>query len=779
MSDINVTVTNAGSSNVTATSSSTYTATVGNGGSVNVAVGTVSPGNATVVAGTLAINSTTTLAPGSSAYVKNVGTAYAASLDIGIPSGNASTVQVGSTTTLDSGNASVTGTTNGSTLTLAFAIPRGAAGANGTNGTNGTTPTFTASASTLSAGSSATVTTTTTNGGANVALAFGIPQGAAGSGGGSNLTLSDATPSALGTAAAGSSTSASRSDHTHALPSLSTLGAAAANHSHSYVTALNNLTGGLTLAAGSNVTLTANGSTLTIDSTASGGSLGENASIDGGNYTGVIVQAGTITIVTQPQSTTATDSQVKTAAFSVVVASYSTPSYQWQVSTDTGSTWANISNATTSTLSLTGLISTDNGNRYRVVVSATGAASATSNGATLTVSGGTIQITSQPSNQTSSNRSAQFSVTATVTPSGTLSYQWQKSESGTTSWANVSGATNAILSLSDLLRASDNGDKYRVVVSAENAYSVTSSEVTLTVPVPRIVISSQPTNQTASGGVATLSVTAAPDEPAALRYDWQTSSDSGQTWTSLFDINAVTPNAGSPSLQLSGLSDSLDNGTYYRVVIFSNTVGPGVISSAAMLTVAQSGMGSLRITQQPFSQTITQDSGSVTFSVTTSTTGGSPSYQWQRSSDGVTWANITGGTASSLTQNGLTVSDYGTRYRVIVGLNGQNVTSREAYVAVLYSISITQQPANQTASNGTATFRISAVPQNSASPYYIWEKSTDNAVTWMTAQEGTSNTLNLTGLTQSSNGNKYRATVYVYGSLYQPVTSNTVTLTVS
>jgi hypothetical protein len=321
MSDINVTVTNAGSSNVTATSSSTYTATVGNGGAVNVAVGTVSPGNATVVAGTLAINSTTTLSPGASAYVKNVGTAYAASLDIGIPSGNASTVQVGSTTTLDSGNASVTGTTNGSTLTLAFAIPRGTNGINGTNGTNGVTPTFTASASTLSAGSNATVTATTTNGGANVALAFGIPQGAAGSGGGSNLTLSDATPSALGTASAGTSTLASRSDHTHSLPTIAyanlsgvpanfptnttlvsglSAGYSAANHGHNYVTSLNNLTGGLTLAAGSNVTLTTNGSTLTLSSSAGG--LGANDAVDGGDYIGEILNG--ITFSVQPSSQT-------------------------------------------------------------------------------------------------------------------------------------------------------------------------------------------------------------------------------------------------------------------------------------------------------------------------------------------------------------------------------------------------------------------------------------------------------------------------------------------
>jgi large repetitive protein len=385
MSDINVTVTNAGAAKVAVSGGSTVNATVGNGGAVNVSTGTISPGNATVVSGTLAINSVTTLAAGSSAYVKNdAGTAYAAKLDIGIPAGPATNVTVGSTTTIDSGNASVTGTTSGNNLTLAFAIPRGATGdagsngTNGTNGTNGVTPTITASATTLSAGSSATVTATTSNGGANVALAFGIPRGsdgAAGSGGGASL--SDATPSALGTASAGTSTTASRSDHVHLLPSLSTLGAAAASHSHNYVTALNSLTGALTLAAGTGVTLTASGSTITISSSGSGSS-----DVDGGDYTGTLVYDRTITITQQP-----TDQSAVSGAATVSVTATASPSgtlaYQWQLYQN--SAWANVTGGTSSSLALTGLTNSNNGDRYRCVISAQSAASVTSGEAVIGV----------------------------------------------------------------------------------------------------------------------------------------------------------------------------------------------------------------------------------------------------------------------------------------------------------------------------------------------------------------------------------------------------------
>jgi hypothetical protein len=68
------------------------------------------------------------------------------------------------------------------------------------------------------------------------------------------------------------------------------------------------------------------------------------------------------------------------------VSSGQTISYQWQLSTDAGSNWTNISGATTSTLSLSGLTTADSGKRYRVSASATGATTVNSQAAILTVS---------------------------------------------------------------------------------------------------------------------------------------------------------------------------------------------------------------------------------------------------------------------------------------------------------------------------------------------------------------------------------------------------------
>ena len=75
---------------------------------------------------------------------------------------------------------------------------------------------------------------------------------------------------------------------------------------------------------------------------------------------------------------------------------------------------------------------------------------------------------------------ATFSVTASVT-SGSVSYQWQKREAGTTTWSDIALATSASFTTSATAVAIDNGDLYRCVVSAPNANPVTSKSAKLTV----------------------------------------------------------------------------------------------------------------------------------------------------------------------------------------------------------------------------------------------------------------------------------------------------------
>lgn len=94
-----------------------------------------------------------------------------------------------------------------------------------------------------------------------------------------------------------------------------------------------------------------------------------------------------------------------------------------------------------------------------------------------------ITISSQPANTSVvAPATATFSVTAAATLGGTLSYQWQKQESGAGAWSNISGATSSSYTTGATTVLDDNTDKYRVIVSATlGATSVTSNAATLTV----------------------------------------------------------------------------------------------------------------------------------------------------------------------------------------------------------------------------------------------------------------------------------------------------------
>lgn len=98
-----------------------------------------------------------------------------------------------------------------------------------------------------------------------------------------------------------------------------------------------------------------------------------------------------------------------------------------------------------------------------------------------------ITISGQPPNRSlSAGASTTFPVTATTNDGGSLSYQWQLSTNGGTSYSNIanggvySGATTATLAVSDVTGL--DGRRYRVVItSSGGAASVTSSAGILTV----------------------------------------------------------------------------------------------------------------------------------------------------------------------------------------------------------------------------------------------------------------------------------------------------------
>jgi len=91
----------------------------------------------------------------------------------------------------------------------------------------------------------------------------------------------------------------------------------------------------------------------------------------------------------------------------------------------------------------------------------------------------TITITTQPTNQTTSQGDATFTVVAAATV-GSVTFQWQRRTTTGGRFTNVSGATSASLVLAGQT-ASANGHEYRVKLnSTAGATEVISNEVTLT-----------------------------------------------------------------------------------------------------------------------------------------------------------------------------------------------------------------------------------------------------------------------------------------------------------
>lgn len=281
------------------------------------------------------------------------------------------------------------------------------------------------------------------------------------------------------------------------------------------------------------------------------------------------VVAPAIAVQPAAQAATAPDP----ASFSVT-ASGTAPSYQWQLSTDGGTTWADIAAATAASYG-TGTTSTAmSGQLYRVVVSNAGG-SATSAAAALTVNppAAAPAFTVQPADRSViAGSAAVFTVVATGTPTPAL--QWQRSSDGGVTWADIASATGADHNTGPV-SALQNGERYRAV-AVNSSGSATSNAATLTVAVPAAPsFTAQPGNVTIVAGQGAQFSVAVTGTPTPT-LQWQLSTDGGASWG---NINGATGDV----LSLPAGVPLADNGRQFRVVA-SNGSGSAT-SNAAVLTV--------------------------------------------------------------------------------------------------------------------------------------------------------------------------------------------------
>ncbi|MEO6584123.1 MAG: T9SS type A sorting domain-containing protein, partial [Ferruginibacter sp.] len=199
---------------------------------------------------------------------------------------------------------------------------------------------------------------------------------------------------------------------------------------------------------------------------------------------GAVTQTTTVNFVVSPGAAPVITSQPVSqtvctganAAFTV--AATGATIYQWQVSTNGGVTFTNIAGANGTTYTLSAVTLAQNNYLYHVVLS-TLCGTVTSANAMLIVNNSLVAIITQPENtQTCIGDGASLSVSATSPSPQSITYQWQVSVNGGV-FTDIPGATSSTLSVAGT--STNNGNRYRVVVSGPPCGSVTSNSVSFTV----------------------------------------------------------------------------------------------------------------------------------------------------------------------------------------------------------------------------------------------------------------------------------------------------------
>ncbi|MBS1510527.1 MAG: T9SS type A sorting domain-containing protein [Bacteroidetes bacterium] len=447
-----------------------------------------------------------------------------------------------------------------------------------------------------------------------------------------------------------------------------------------------------------------------------------------------------------------------------VTATGTSLTYQWQVSTNGGGTWTNLTNGapystvTTSTLNITGATATLNGYQYRCVLGSACTA-VNSASATLTVNSAPA-ITTQPSAVTAcAGNNAVFSVVASGTG---LTYQWQESTNGGGTWNNIvdggvySGSSTTTLTLT-AVTAGFNNNQYRCIISGTCPSPATSNAVLLTVGTA-VNITSQPS--AASGCAGTNASFSVAGTGTVVSYQWQESTNGGGTWNNITN-GGIYSGAATTTLTLTGVTAGMNNYQYRCVITGTCAV---LNSSAAILTVSTAP----NVTGQPAAVSICAGNNA-TYTVTAG--GSGLTYQWQESTDGGgTWNNVTNGgvysgaTSATLTLTAVPVGMNSYQYRCIVsGTCAPSVNSNAATLTVGTALSITAQPTGSTICAGSNT--TFAVTTSGTVLSYQWQESTNGGGTWNNITNGgiysgaASATLSLTGVTAGMNNNQYRCVV--------------------
>lgn len=417
--------------------------------------------------------------------------------------------------------------------------------------------------------------------------------------------------------------------------------------------------------------------------------------------------------------------------------------YQWQISTDNGTTFIDLidgtpySDVTTQTLVISDVLGLDD-NLYRLKASTPSCDSVYSAAARLDEEGPVTFDSGaggQPTDVVICEGDNTGFTSSASAPLGAVEQRWQVSTDGGATFVDISdvapynGTDSDNLTITGATSVPYNGYQYRMKVWTAVCDTLYSNAALLEIEGPVTIVDPVATFTGCSGEATALFVDITNPGAGDIIYQWQVNEGSG--WTDL--TNGDTYN-GVRSDTLS-ISDVLGlEGNEYRVEVSTGTCSVQE-SGSTTLTVE----GPIEITASPSDVTECGGNGTTfTGGANNQSAGGSLTQQWQLSNDdGATWIDIAeAGVYSDVSANTLVVSDVtgldGTRYRM-KGFTGScdTIYTDLAILTVEGPITIDVQPSSTTECSGDAAFFSADVTvEGNGQATYRWELSIDNGSNW-------------------------------------------------
>jgi len=273
------------------------------------------------------------------------------------------------------------------------------------------------------------------------------------------------------------------------------------------------------------------------------------------------------------------------------------------------------------------------------------------------------------------------------------------------------GLQNLILSGNNVLSMTGTGGESgtNIILSVATTLHLTTAGVA--VP-PTVSIA--PGNATVVVGKP-AKFTVAASGTAPFSYQWQVSSDGGNTWLALANGNGVS-GATAASLAIAHPGPSI-SGDLFRCSINNASDNP-VTSTNALLTVGIPAY----FTSLPMAQSVAQG-GNATFAVTANGTA-NLTYEWFKGKTA-----INGASNATLTLTNVQPADAAV-YSVSVSNDFGSATARAALTVQPLPV-ISSQPSSRSIIAGQNTFFTMAIAKATSMPAYQWQISTDSGSTWL------------------------------------------------